>query len=297
MPPRLNQPARAPWVILLSLLAGSGWLLSQTYPSGLSFPFTGTIHFALITLSAIAIRRGWEPLPRRSLISILITGLCIFVLPSAAYEFASTAVTPSTTTALFCAIPVFTTVAAAVFAPGMTQRQLLWPSLAGLLGALLLFPSELPASLRSELLFAFLVASCIAIAIAAVRIHSVLQGVPLPQAVAIIALGASISLGVYGLSLGWPHISILILEVETFRCLAFDLPFVWLLTWLLRETDPICLSSRFLLTPLVTVLEGYAIIHILPDTRQLTAIVLITAGALVLLYKNDPEDTPSLHLR
>ena len=83
---------------------------------------------------------------------------------------------------------------------------------------------------------------------------------------------------------------------EVLRGAVFDLPEIWLLVWLMREVPPARLSARFLLAPLVTVLERYTAARVGLDWRQIVAAALICAGAAMLLFRDEPEEIPGLRL-
>ena len=102
-------------------------------------------------------------------------------------------------------------------------------------------------------------------------------------------------LGLYGASKGWPAISIRQIATELLRCIALDLPAVFLLIWLIREIPPSRLSARFLLVPLVTVLEGFAAAPRTLEWRSALAIGLLCVGGFTLLQKEVSEELPSLH--
>jgi multidrug transporter EmrE-like cation transporter len=141
---------------------------------------------------------------------------------------------------------------------------------------------------------------CVLIAVASIRIHTALQGVPIAIAVAVVGFAGTVALGMCGFALGWPALSVRQLAFEALRCAVFDLPLMGLTLWLAREIAPIRLSARFLLTPLVTVLEGYAFVRGPMELSRIAALVLIAAGAAMLLLRSErdeSEELPALHLR
>jgi hypothetical protein len=81
------------------------------------------------------------------------------------------------------------------------------------------------------------------------------------------------------------------------RCVVFDLPVVWLTVWLAREMNAARLSARFLLVPLVTVAEGYAVECGPLELKTLLAAGLLCAGGVMLLVWDEPEEVAGLGLR
>lgn len=76
-----------------------------------------------------------------------------------------------------------------------------------------------------------------------------------------------------------------------------DLVEMALLIWLLREMPPIRLSARYLLTPLLTVSEGYVLLQPQLTTRLLVGAALLAAGAAWILFARIEEGAPTLSLR
>lgn len=287
-------------MVLFCVLSGNGWILTQAWPSQLAWPFIACIHFAWIGgvgLGFAAIKNGHRKSIPQRMSALCGAGLCIFVLPTAALEFASGSVSEATSAAAFCAVPLMTVLAASAFGGDESRvRSSMVPALIGLAGAALLFPVSNPGSLRRWLSFGIIVATCAVVAIASVELHRLLQSIEIATAVTIIGLGSSAVLGLYGASEGWPAISIRQIATELLRCVALDLPAVFLLTWLIREIPPSRLSARFLFVPLVTVLEGFATAPRTLEWRSALAIGLLCVGGLTLLQKEVSEELPSLHL-
>lgn len=287
------------WVIGLSVLAGSGWLLTQAYPSELGFPFAGCIHFALIAFSGllVAARNGWERWPQRSWAGMATAGICIFVLPGTVLELTAGGISSFTSVALFCAIPVVVVLGAKFFGEEESRSNLLWPALVGLLGALLLFPVQIPGSMRRIVCFAAVTVSCVIVGMTSVWMHHLLRGLRVAQAVVVVAVAGTLVLGVYGMTAGWPRVGAALIGGEAARCAVFDLPLVWLLVWLMRDVDPERLSARFLIAPLITAAEGYAIERGPLTAGNIVALALMAAGAAMLLLKEEAQEPPGLGLQ
>ena len=232
-------------------------------------------------------------------VALALCGLCLFALPSAVLQSAAGKVPEYTSAAAFCATPLMTILAAGVLADGEASRLrgLMLSAMVGLAGALFLFPVEDPGSLRRWLFLAFVLACCVVVAVASVWMHRLMRGISVAVAMAAIGLLSALALGVYGASAGWPRLGWVVMAGELLRCAVFDLPIIWLAVWLSREIAPARFSARFLLVPLVTVLEGYALERGPVDARAIVAVVLLCAGGAMLLFKDEPDEIPGLRLR
>jgi drug/metabolite transporter (DMT)-like permease len=285
----------------LCVLSANGWVLTQAWPSELAWPFAACIHYALIGvvgLATVAIRRKRKDYSVWQIIALAAAGLCLFVVPTTALELAAGKVSEFISAAVFCAVPLLTVLAANAFgSDALPARGMMMPALAGLAGAALLFPIDNPGSLRRWLFLGLVIGSCIVVAVASVWMHRLMQGVGVAAAVPAIGLVASAALGLYGASIGWPGMGAKVVAGELLRCVALDLPEVWLLVWLMREVTPSRLSARFLLVPLVTVLEGYAVERGTLGWRVALALGLLCAGGVMLLVKDEPDEVPGLRLR
>lgn len=296
------KPSRIAGVALLCVLSGSGWLLAQLCPGELGYPFAGCIHFVLIGVIGLLawLRTGWPRLAARSAGAIALAGIAVFALPAVVLQVTAGSVSEFFSVALFCSIPVFTVLLLGAWnstgSGGISSRGLI-ASVAGLGGALRLFPVELPTSTRGWVFAALLALSCVSIAAACILLHRLLQGARLPAVVAILSFASAAALGSYDTTLGWPVLSLHAVSIQCLRCLVFDLPVVWLTVWLLREVSPQRLCARFLLAPLITAAEGYATMRAGIDLTAAIAMLLIAAGGVMLLLGRESEDVPSLHLR
>jgi hypothetical protein len=76
-----------------------------------------------------------------------------------------------------------------------------------------------------------------------------------------------------------------------------DLVEVVLLVWLLREIMPVRFASRYLVIPLLTLFEGYGLIRPGLTVRVVSGLVLLAAGAGMLLFLKAGEDETVLSLR
>jgi drug/metabolite transporter (DMT)-like permease len=266
------------------------------------WPFGSSLHFGLIGLLGLAVsarRRGLRHLSLRKVASLGVAGMCLFALPPAALEIAAGKVPEYTSVAMFCAVPLMTMLASSALGDGGASRLhgLTMPSMMGLAGALLLFPVESMGSLRRWLFLALVLGCCVVVAVVSVWMHQLMQHIGVAAGAAVIGIGSAAALGAYGASVGWPRLDWNMIAGELLRCAVFDLPVICLIVWLAREIAPARLSARFLLVPLVTVVEGYALERGPVTARALVAVALLCAGGAMLLLKDEPEELQGLRLR
>jgi hypothetical protein len=298
-------------MLLLGLLSGSGWLVTQVYPSMLPSAAVGCIHLAVAGLSALAVcaikRKVWAMPSAEFSTAIALAGACVFAMPVATLQLVEGKVPSYTCAALFCAVPLVVVLASS-YASGAAEsvladaRHLMVPSLIGLGGALLLFPIEAPGTVRKAAFLALVALCCVVLGVASVWMYRVLQGARLAQAVAIAALASAAALGGFEVALDGPgavreQLTMAAVGGEALWALAVDVPVVWLTAWLLRGLAPAKASARFLLATLVTLVEGDLLLHIRPSLQDAAGLLLLCLGALLLLYGRDSDEAPTLTLR
>ena len=290
---------------LLCVLSGSGWILLQIYPREIEFPAAGCIHFAVIGFVAMGYSFARRTsLPKSSVSGgIALAGMGVFAAPAVALGVSAGAVSEFTSVILFCSIPLLTVLTLSAFdwkgVRGVAPGALL-TSVFGVGGAFLVFPGQLPGSWRGWLFFCFIAACCLLVTVSGIRMHTLIQGVPIATSIALTAFGCVVLLGACGLVTGWPSLTLRSVESECIRCLLFDLPVMWLTIWLIREVDPGRLSARFLLVPLIAAAEGYAAMGGGIGFEAGAGMILLTVSGVMLIRDEAPageDDVSSLHLR
>jgi hypothetical protein len=84
--------------------------------------------------------------------------------------------------------------------------------------------------------------------------------------------------------------------IEAATAILFDLPQMVLLLWLMRGVAPERLAARTLVIPLLTVLEGYALLRPTVTAKSACGAALVIAGAWRLMTVSPREEEPSLVL-
>ncbi|WP_213803444.1 hypothetical protein [Granulicella sp. dw_53] len=176
---------------------------------------------------------------------------------------------------------------------GSEVRRFLLPAVIGFGGILLLIPVGLPGSLIGWIALVLFGVTAALVAVASVEMNRLLQGFEIVQAVAIFCLANALILGITSL-LGRA-------EERSFEL-------AWLisggiaggssvlLVFLLRNMDPLRFGTRYLVVPLLAIVEGYILLR--PDLtlRNGFGIGLLAAGASFLLFSRRTDGVSSLSL-
>jgi drug/metabolite transporter (DMT)-like permease len=285
------------WVgfLTLCLWAGSAWLYDLFFPGVLTGLPRSALHNGVVAVgcSAYALWRR-EPAPGpRAWLRLSAAGFFLFALPEVVLAGASAHVSQSSETLVFMLVPVVVVFwvgqQSAGFGTGGGAMRGLFPALAGLGGAALLLPFALPPSLEGRLWMTALVASAIMAGIAAVAAHRLLVGFSIAQAGSAI-FGVSCLAAAAFSWIDWtglPPVTSTALTFEGLRLLLIDAPILLLGLWLLRAMRPVAFSSRLLLVPSVTLVEG-----ILAERPEVgwygwLGLGLVLAAAILLLRSSE----------
>jgi drug/metabolite transporter (DMT)-like permease len=239
--------------------------------------------------------------PARFWPQIALGGIAFFGLPALANELASGAVPAISRTVLFSLAPIV--IAIAIAAGNAAEpaernaRRSLAPSLAGIGGLLLLLPLDLPGSPRGRLMLAAVCIAVTLLGIASVRLYRSLQSVDLRDAAVIVCLSNAAFLLICSVITGefvWSASGLASLASLSSLINLIEVP---LLLWLLREMSPIRFASRYLLIPLLTIIESYIVMRPVLTLRFGAGAILLAAGAAMLLAGSSHEEEPVLSLR
>jgi hypothetical protein len=291
-------------LLLLSLVLACSALKADLMP-GLApnlVPHLGrqVIPLALLALAAAivaVVRRAKWPGGRQLSAPVLI-GLGLFAAPAILVSFSSGWVPGSARTALFTLVPVF----AVVFEPyigsasGGQQRGGLATSLIAVVGALLVFPIVIPATLEAgEAIVAVVLAAasiaaanCLGVATAA-RLGR--NSASFAAIVAVAAATAAISDGLASAFLERTLWNWSALAPELFWAAATEVPALLLLVWLMPRISATQLTTRYLWAPLLAILIGAAVLQSLREFRPRTwlGLSLMAVGAAWLLFAPSEE--------
>jgi hypothetical protein len=287
---------------MLCILAGTSWAI----PDGAN-PFPPLeqqgILFGVIGLIALLFsgRRLWSRIVDLRRARLAAAAVIFFGIPIVASEYARGSASAITRSALFAMVPVVVVLAvAAGDAAGGEERgarRFLVPALIGLGGLLLLLPLEFSGSVRGRVLLALVCAVVVFVGLASVWMYRLLQKFSFAEAVAIVGVANAIFL------LGWSAVCgdavwrlRELVSVAQVSSLA-DMVEVMLIVWLLREMPPVRFVARYLLIPLLTVLESYVLMRPEWTVRMISGTVLLAVGAGTLLFWKVGEEETVLSLR
>jgi len=190
--------------------------------------------------------------------------------------------------------PVMVCLAVSQRGRSASEEELAWrlvgPALAGVAGVLLLFPFDMPASLRGWVMLGVVVLAVGMIAVAGVWLQRVSEGLGLAAVWAAVLLGNALVLGVLGLVQGERA---MVPGASAWLGLAE----IALLVWLVWAMPPLRLMARFLAVPLVAVLEGFILMRPSLTVRLGAGIGLLVLAVGWILWARTEEGAAGFSLR
>jgi drug/metabolite transporter (DMT)-like permease len=269
------------------LIAASVWLLPAVsgVMRGLAFAVVGIV---AAILSGGSSWPGVGRVGRVALAAVLLVGV-----PEVAGGWVLRHVSSNLWVVVLAVVPAMVVLVVAQ-SSGDGVRRLLGPALAGLGGVLLIVPVDVPGSVIGWAALALLVVCAVVIAVTCVWIHRLLREFGVAQAVAVFCVANALVLigweafeGVVGWGLsGWGWMSALVEGVE-----------VVLLLVLLRGMSPVRFGARYLVIPLVTVVEGYVVLRPEVTLRMGFGVALLAGSAAFLLLSRGVDESAGLSLR
>jgi hypothetical protein len=290
---------RRVWIgfAVLCVAAGSRWVAATYLPSELPPLVEQSLHEAVIAAGAgiVAWRGGL-----RACWGCALYGVLLLALPSVVSSLAAGAVSSMAGMAMLTLVPAAAAMIAAQRADGFGAveggRGLLLPALAGAGGALLLLPLAVPPSVAGKLWLAGLALCGIGVAWACVRLHSLLRGVGIWSGVAMVFGASAVVAACFGRGWAMPWDWSMAVRELGF-CVLIDAPLAALTVWLLRELEPVRFAVRYLVVPLVSILEGMALVRQRLDWTTAAGLALMAAGSVALLVQGGEQPGSELKLR
>ncbi len=229
---------------------------------------------------------------------LAIAGVFFWSVPACLIYWVGSAIPSIVTSATFALLPVV--VALVVSSDAATRKQdegwaALSPGLAAFGGVLLLLPVGLPAYMRGWLMLGVAFVAVILVAISGVWMHRLMKGVAIAEVVVIVCF-ANVAFLMICVLAGRDFVGSwrgLATMLSLSSC--FDLVQIVAGFWLLREMSPVRFATRYLVVPLLTVIEGYVVLR--PDltARMAVGAALLTGGAAWILFSKTPgSETVSL---
>ena len=287
----------------LCLLSGSSWAIPPAMGDGLPLLEEQGLLFGAIGLTALLFswRGGWARPDGLLLAQIGGAAVAFFGVPIVVVEYAGASVSSLTRSALFAVVPVVVGLVVAAGDGGTREergaRRSLIPALVGAGGLLLILPLQFSESLRGQVMLALVCAAVVLVGFASVWLYRLLRDVAVVQAIALVGVANAIFL--LGCSavheqMVWQWRS---LESVVSISSGVDLVEVLLIVWLLREMTPIRFAARYLVIPMVTILESFVFVRPQVTVRIGFGTALLAAGAGMLLFLKDGEEETVLSLR
>lgn len=279
------------------LLAGSRWLIDAAWPQTMPTLLAQSVHYAVTGVIVLAISLGRpsaKPSERMQAGRIAGASLLLLGAPALIGRLAD-GVSSVTSVALYAMVPLCVVLTAAWMRDEVGRASMV-PALAGLAGILLILPWHLPATAVGAFSLGAVMVGVVLTATASVWIHPLLQGGRLVEVLAIGTLTNAAVLGSASMVFGDRWAGWSAWAFEMLRALFLDGPAAVLLFWLLRELAPERFATRFFLVPLVTLLEGIAVLRGPVNSRTGVGLLLLLAGAGGLLF-GTREEPMRLNLR
>lgn len=279
---------RRVWIMFAGfcLIVGSEWLLPAMSGviRGLVFVTVGIV---AAILSGGSSWPGVGRVGRLGLAAVLLVGV-----PEVAVGWELQHVSTNLWVVVLAVVPAMVVLVVAQ-SSGDGVRRLLGPALAGLGGVLLIVPVDVPGSVLGRVSLVVLVLCAVVIAVASVWVYRLLREFSVAQAVAVFCVANALVLfgwgfiegAGWGLS-GWGWVAVLVEGVE-----------VVLLVVLLRGMSPVRFGARYLVVPLVTVVEGYVVLRPEVTWRLGLGVVLLGGSAAYLLVSREADEGKGLSLR
>ena len=275
----------------LCLWSSAEWLTVGLLPAQLPLELGQGLHFLLIGMLALifqAVRRGdgfWTP---ARMVSLAAVGAGTIAVPLVLLDASQAMSVAVPSVIVFSLVPVLVIVANG-------ELFLLIPALAGVGGVLLLVPSQLPGSTNGWEGLGLTVTAAALTGCGLLLLPRLLKGVTTAMAIAAISLSSGLLLSALGLVRGGASWGWGVIVFEILRGLLLDVPELVLLLWLLKKVAPYRVAARFLIAPLLTVIEGYLVLRPRLDTRTIAGVILLAAGGWRLLTA-EADEGPALRL-
>jgi len=287
----------------LCILSGTSWVIPREVFDGLPpLEQQGLLFGALGVIAVLFAGRGiWSRSRRAESVPLAAATVGFFGVPVVVAEYARGGVPAISRSALFAMVPVVVVIALASGEATTREergaRSFLIPALAGLGGLLLLLPLGFSGSARAWVMLGAVCAAVVLVGLMSVWLYRLLAGFGFVEAMAVAGLANAVFL----LASSSVHEEIVwrasgLSSLVSISSLA-DAVEVVLIVWLMREITPVHFAARYLLIPLVTVLEGYVLIRPEVTVRMVCGTALLAVGAVTLLFWKASEEETVLSLR
>jgi drug/metabolite transporter (DMT)-like permease len=287
---------------VLCILSGTSWAIPREMSDGLPLLEQQGILFGVIGLTTLlfAGRRVWSRNIELQHIRLAAAAVGFFGVPMVVAEYARGSVPAISRSALFALVPVVVVMTVASGESAGRERGarlFLMPALAGLGGLLLLLPLEFSGSTRGWTMLSIVCAAVVLVGLASVWLYRLLRGLGSAEAFAVVGLANAVFLLFWSAvrqEMMWRGSGLAsVVSIESL----VDVVEVSLIVWLLREMSPIRFAARYLVIPLLTVLESFFVMRPEWTARMGFGTTLLAVGGGVLLFLKAGEEETVLSLR
>ena len=262
----------------LCVLSGSGWLVEMFVPHVLSGLMRTAVHAVVIGVALLGNSHGgswgeWRRIAGWSAVLLAVPGVLVVGAGGAVGSF--------TEVLIFTLVPVVVVLvmgSQGEFGLGEDGMAGLVPALIGMSGVALLLPLPGSVSVVGWIWIAGLVVSAVGCGAAGCRLHELLRGVGVLRAAGVGCVATALVVGVFVRG-GLGSVSLAGVLGEVGGMVLVEVPVVLLTVWMLREMSPVGFSARYVVVPVVTVLEGILLLR--PELNWVMAagILLGVVGA------------------
>jgi drug/metabolite transporter (DMT)-like permease len=226
--------------------------------------------------------------------SLAVASLMMFALPSLLLARATEYSPETNVTVIFALVPVVVVVVWAATLSNQRGIALLLPALVGAAGVLFVLPFEAPASARGWESLAETILATILVAWACVAMHRQLRQRSCAGALIVGGSVNAIVLLAWSVLRGqpWSGWNLQAVVATGISAIVFALT-----VWLVAAIAPVRFAAKFMLVPLLTILEGVVLLR--PDftARLVAGVVLLLGGTAWLLSSGEAVDEEVLSLR
>ena len=276
---------RTTWLIFIAfcILSSAAWLLPAPTEPEAALEQHGFLYLVLALILLIAGRHlQWLLVNWRQWLLLSAAGIALLGLPALLAELVAASVSAFTVSAIFSLLPVPVILTLAQQDSNSDQtsdvRRFFAPALIAVTGLLFLIPTDLPHSTRGKFLLPVTFACLIVVAIASIRVYGQLQETSMTQALSIVLFSNGCFLLAAATITG--HLSLdnlhptALLSFANAMYLAVNI----LLIVLFRALPPLLLSTRYLLIPLLSILQGIVLLHPEFTLRMGSGLLLMIGG-------------------
>jgi hypothetical protein len=286
----------------LCILSGTSWAIPEAMADGLSpLERQGIIFGAIGLIALLFAGRGARRLGDVRYARLATAAVSFFGVPTVVAEYAQRSVPSISRSALYAMVPVVVVLSVAAGRTGNLEergvRRFMVPALIGPGGLLLLLPLGFSGSVYGWLMLGLVCFAVILAGVASVWLYRLLQGIRFSVAVAVAGLANAAFLLCWSavreeMVRRWNDVA----SVVSISSMV-DVIEILLIVWLFREMRPVRFAARYLVIPLLTVLESYVLMRPEATVRIVFGTILLVAGAGLLLFLKVGEEETVLSLR